>query len=458
MGMEPYGAPSPMKRHSLSFHDLLERVLPLDALPPLDRERVHAALAEGDVRRIERVALEALGRLAEQGVFERLPDRLEPPDRVVRFQRRDTHEVVALRFAAPVLPAGIVALPRALVTLSGQAPLERVRRLLRLDDALVESGGRLPSGMTELVARLTAGARELLDCDEAQFFPAPAAPDSLATFAPPPGDHELLARWSSPTVLEADFLLQCDDASHVPELRAAAGRAGVRSIASVRVRAVQALLDGVLEVRSAQPGFFTPERLSLLSLLAESFGGLADQAARLQRLVFVDALTGVSNSAFFRQALDNEVARAEREQKSMALVIADIDDFKRFNTIYGYEGGNAVLKRVAQIFKRAVRPFDTVARWGGEEFAVILTSPIERMDAETTAERLRSLVADGEHEVTGLDMLEHQVHVTVSIGVALYPADARTAADLWLRANQALLLAKTPPKNQVVFWKQSGGA
>ena len=142
----------------------------------------------------------------------------------------------------------------------------------------------------------------------------------------------------------------------------------------------------------------------------------------------------------------------------MALVIADIDDFKRFNTIYGYEGGNAVLKQVAQIFKRAVRPFDTVARWGGEEFAVILTSPIERMDAETTAERLRTLVAEGEHAITGLDMLEHQVHVTVSIGVALYPADARTAADLWLRANQALLLAKTPPKNQVVFWKQNGGA
>jgi hypothetical protein len=136
-----------MNRHPLSFRDLIERVLPLDALPPLDRERVRGALAEGDVRRIERVALEALGRLAEQGTFERLPDRFEPPDRVVRFQRRDTQEVIALRFAAPVLPAGIVALPRALVTLSGQAPLERVRRLLRLDDALVRRRP-LPSGMT----------------------------------------------------------------------------------------------------------------------------------------------------------------------------------------------------------------------------------------------------------------------------------------------------------------------
>jgi diguanylate cyclase (GGDEF)-like protein len=165
----------------------------------------------------------------------------------------------------------------------------------------------------------------------------------------------------------------------------------------------------------------------------------------------------VSNSAFFRQALDNEVARAQREGKSMALVIADIDDFKRFNTMYGYEGGNTVLKNVAQIFKRAVRPFDTVTRWGGEEFAVLLTSPLEHADAEMIAERLRTLVEDAEPVILGLDVLEHRVRVTVSIGVALYPEDAATAKDLWLRANQALLRAKAPPKNQVVFWKPDGG-
>ena len=451
--MQPEGAPSPMKRQDLTFRELLERILPLGALPPLDRERARAALGGTDARRIERVALASLERLTELGVFVRLPDRVEPPDRVVRFQRRDTGEVVALRFTPPALPAGIVALPRAVITLTGQAPLERVRRLLRLDDALVESGGRLPSGTTELVARLLTSAHELLDCDHAQFFPAPGSQDALPAYAAPPGEIELLGRWSGVTVEGGDFVLACADASLVPELRAAAAHAGARSVASVRVRAVHASLDGMLEVRSAAPNFFTPERLSMLSLLGESFGGLADQAARLQRLVFVDGLTGVSNSAFFRQALDNEVARAAREKKSLALVIADIDDFKRFNTTYGYEGGNAVLQQVAHIFKRAVRPFDTVARWGGEEFAVLLTSPLERADAEPIAERLRALVAEGEHVVTGLDTLEHRVRVTVSIGVALYPDDAASAADLWRRANQALLRAKAPPKNKVVFWR-----
>lgn len=443
-----------MKRQTLSFRELIERVLPLDALPPLDRERLRAALDGGDERRIERVALEALDRLTELGLFTRMPDRLEPPDRVVRFQRRDNHQVVALRFAAPALPEGVVALPRALVTISGQAPIERVRRLLRLDHSVIESGG-LPSGTTELVARLNATARELLDCDQALFFPAEGAPDAVVPYAPPPGEHALLARWAPGA---ADFVLVCHDASQVPELRAAAVHAHARSIASVRLHAANGALDGVLEARSAAPWFFTPERLSLLTLLAESFAALADQAARLQRLVFVDALTGVSNSAFFRQALDNEVARAAREGKSMALVIADIDDFKRFNTAYGYEGGNEVLKQVAQIFKRAVRPFDTVARWGGEEFAVLLTAPLERSDTETIAERLRTLVAEGDHVATGLDLLEHHVRITVSIGIALYPEDAPTAAELWRRANQALLLAKTPPKNQVVFWKGDASA
>ena len=114
---------------------------------------------------------------------------------------------------------------------------------------------------------------------------------------------------------------------------------------------------------------------------------------------------------------------------------------------------NAVLKQVAQVLAHAVRPFDTVARWGGEEFAVLLTSPLERPDAEAIAERLRVLVAEGEHTVTGLDGMEHQVRVTVSIGVALFPDDAKDAAEIWRRANQALLAAKAPPKNQVVFWK-----
>jgi diguanylate cyclase (GGDEF)-like protein len=443
-----------MKRNPISFRELIERVLPLDLLPALERERLREALALGEAGRVERAALVAVERLVALGHLERMPDRLESDERVVRFQRTDGQSVIALRFPSPPLPHGLVALPRALATLSAAAPLERLRRLIRLDDPLAHDESRLPSGPSELIARLVAGARELLDCDAAAFFSTAPRADAAGAFAPPPGEAELLAPWSRTIVHGGDFVLVCEDAMAVPELRASAARAGARSLASVRVRAEAATLAGALEVRSAHAGFFTPERLSLLALLAESFSALADQAARLERIVFVDSLTGASNNAFFRQALANEVARARREQKSMALVIADIDDFKRFNTIYGYEGGNAVLKQVAQLLKRAVRPFDSVARWGGEEFAVLLTSPLGREDAETIAERLRQLVAEGEHTVVGLDGIEHRVHVTVSLGAAMYPDDADSAEELWRRANQALLLAKAPPKNRVVFFRR----
>ena len=452
-----------MKRLAVSFRHLLERLLPLAALPPADRQRVERALAHGSEAEAEAVALGALERLVETGVLVRLPDRVEGGDRIARWQKRDVHEVIALRFAGPPLPPGLAAFPRILLTLRVDAPAEQVRRLRRLDDVLLREDGRLPAGEAELVGLLLAVAREVLDCDGAAFFPGPEAGD----YAPPAGETPLLDPWSATSVGELDRLLVADDLAALPPVRDAAARLGARAAAAVRVRVEGEAGDageahgpgfaGILEVRSARPGFFTATRLSLLSLLAESFATRARQAARLERLVFVDSLTGAYNNAYFRQALTNEVARARREGKSLALVIADIDDFKNFNTTYGYEGGNAVLVQVARALKRAVRPFDSVARWGGEEFAVLLTSPVGREDAETIAERLRHGVEEAETTIEGLDGQQHRARITCSLGAALFPEDADSAEALWRRANQALLEAKRPPKNRVVFARPQFG-
>ena len=448
-----------MKRQSVSFRQLLERVLPLAALPSADRQRAGHALAQGSPAEQEAAALSALERLVELGAVVRLPDRLEGGDRVARWRKKDSHEIVALRFEGPPLPPGLAAHPRLLVTMRAPAPSEPLRRLRRLDDALLREDGRLPAGDSELIGLLLSTARDVLDCDGAAFFPGPAAGD----YAPPAGETPLLAPWLADTVVARDLLLAADDLHLLRATREVAQRAGARSAAAVRVEvdsddalepgrgANGSGFAGVLEVRSARPGYFDAKRLSLLSLLAESFCNRARQAARLERLVFVDSLTGAYNNAYFRQALANEVARARRDQASLALVIADIDDFKEFNTRFGYEGGNVVLAEVARALRGTVRPFDSVARWGGEEFAVLLTSPVAREDAEAIAERLRHAVAEVETPITGLDGAAHRVKVTVSIGAALFPEDADSAEALWRVANQALLVAKSPPKNRVVF-------
>ena len=138
--------------------------------------------------------------------------------------------------------------------------------------------------------------------------------------------------------------------------------------------------------------------------------------------MFVDAATQVYNRAYFNLQLENEIARVKREKKSMALAIVDIDDFKSFNSEFGYEGGNQVLSHAAQILKRGLRPFDSVARWGGEEFALILTAPVVEDDARSVCERLRHSVELSRFTITGLEGQTTSVQVTITIGGRLVPS------------------------------------
>ncbi len=213
---------------------------------------------------------------------------------------------------------------------------------------------------------------------------------------------------------------------------------------------------GHLEALSPEVDPFRPEDLALVVLLADTVAGLLERAARIQKLVFVDPLTSAFNRAYFDQEVQAEMARAQRDRTSMALLIADIDNFKSFNTAYGYEAGNQVLVEVAGALKQGVRPFDLVARWGGEEFVVVLTAPVEAVDAAAISERLRAAVERAAVRFEGLDRAAHSVGVTVSVGGALFPDHAATAQELWRAANQALLAAKHPPKNQVVFFRPGG--
>ncbi len=111
-----------------------------------------------------------------------------------------------------------------------------------------------------------------------------------------------------------------------------------------------------------------------------------------------------------------------------------------------------MLRELVSLVQSRTRASDVLFRWGGEEFAVLLTPPVIVEDVATVSERLRSTIERTAIRLEGLDGRAHRVNVTISIGVALFPDDADSPRDLWRAANTALLKAKRPPKNQIVFY------
>ena len=438
---------NPVKQKSIDFRELLERLLPLDQLPPVDRQRVQRALHAGVEAQLEQAALFALHQLEQLGALQRIPATRETAPSALRYQSRDGLDIITVQMAGPTAHEGVVAMPRASLPQT-QAGLDQLRRLLRLDDPLVYADPPSAQARNSILEQLTLAGRELLGASAVRFVTADADDTTRVT----PLDEGLVAD----AIAQPSVIYFCPDTSRSPRLAAEARRQDALSVAVVGMATGDGQPLGALEVLRPIVEGFSPSDLAIVALLAETCASALERAMRIERLVFVDALTGAYNRSFFDLEMQNEMARARRENASMALCIADIDDFKQFNTAFGYEAGNQVLVQVAQALRRGVRPFDTVSRWGGEEFGILINAPVHAYDVLAICERLRMLVDRHVVRIEGLDRKPHRVGVTVSIGVALYPDHAEDAADLWRVANQALLRAKRPPKNQVVLHRAGG--
>jgi two-component system cell cycle response regulator len=169
---------------------------------------------------------------------------------------------------------------------------------------------------------------------------------------------------------------------------------------------------------------------------------LALQNARLlqqlKKLAEVDPLTAVANRRTFASALDRELARAARRSEQLALVMIDIDHFKRYNDEHGHPAGDDLLRRVSRALEEASREYDVVARYGGEEFAVILPA-CDPTSAEDLGNRLRESIC----------LVEAVTRVTASAGVAVFPLHAGDSADLIKAADDALYASKRAGRNRV---------
>ncbi len=208
---------------------------------------------------------------------------------------------------------------------------------------------------------------------------------------------------------------------------------------------------GALTVAARAEGAFDPDRRAVLDVVARQVAIKIDLARaydRIHDMATTDGLTGLTNHRTFQQAFDQMLKRAERTSGPLCFILTDIDNFGAFNKKYGVQFGDEVLRGVARVFSQAVRQVDLAARYGGEELCVIL----EGSDADggaLMAERIRADV-----EALRFRHGAETVGVTLSLGVASFPADARAKADLVQRADEALRCAKTSGKNRAIRYDE----
>src|SRR5918912_2934201 len=167
---------------------------------------------------------------------------------------------------------------------------------------------------------------------------------------------------------------------------------------------------------------------------------------QLQAEARVDAKTGLFNARHFASALAEELGRAKRFERPLSLIMIDLDLLRDINKSYGHLAGDAVLKGIAEVFRAQLRHYDVPARFGGEEFSILLpeTPPEQALEI---AERIRRAVAERMFDV---ETSSEPIRATVSIGVAGYPKDGTDANELIHQADLAVYRAKLQGRNRVL--------
>jgi diguanylate cyclase (GGDEF)-like protein len=202
---------------------------------------------------------------------------------------------------------------------------------------------------------------------------------------------------------------------------------------------------GVLMLESAKPHNFAQEDVAPLESVADISAGAIQNAhyfEKAQQLAYIDGLTGIYNRRYFELQIAAEIERASRYDGRLAIIMIDIDHFKRLNDEFGHLLGDEVLRQVSGVFGQQLRKVDVVCRYGGEEFA-ILVPQTSGGNAVEVAEKLRRMVEA--YRFPGVP-----VKVTISAGVAEFPTHGRTRDELVAAADAALYGSKEAGRNRVL--------
>ena len=253
------------------------------------------------------------------------------------------------------------------------------------------------------------------------------------------GPDDVVSAAAAPTILARQAL------SKVEPLRKAVGKNWVAALPLVSGDRVYGVLEGIR--RRAERRSFTRAEIELLNALTTPIAAALSNSVRVanaERLSLTDELTRLHNARYLRQFLVNEIKRARRFKSRVAALFLDLDDFKTINDLHGHLAGSHVLMEVASVILPSVRDTDCVVRYGGDEFVIILPETGE-YEAVRVADRIRSKIES--HRFTGGRRL--QIHLTTSIGVAVFPDDAVSPHQLIACADRGMYAAKSANKNCV---------
>ncbi len=214
---------------------------------------------------------------------------------------------------------------------------------------------------------------------------------------------------------------------------------------------------GYVAAALAAPGGYPPSaetiatvgiNLTALILLAYVAMVVAREQRRSRdaaiRLSTIDSLTGLFNRAFFFAVVEREIARSARSGRGFCLLMMDLDGLKAVNDRWGHFYGDRVLRGVGDVIRGGVRRIDTPARYGGDEFVVLLPET-DPTGAFVLAEKIRQGVAELSVDASGIE-----IRTSLSIGAVAYPDDGQTADELMISADQAMYASKRQGKNRVI--------
>ena len=225
-----------------------------------------------------------------------------------------------------------------------------------------------------------------------------------------------------------------------------------RYLLETRVRTrLERLIEERVQLANEQASELDRLHASLRDISSGLEEKVRQRTAELVRRAQHDHLTGLPNRVLFEERLEHAVLSAERYGRTLALLVLDFDGFKRVNDVWGHEVGDRILKEVAGRLRASLRRSDTLARYGGDEFVVLVSEITESDDAREVAGALLSTM------VVPFDVPGDRIALCASVGVSIYPDDASDAGRLRRHADAALYAAKESGGNAISVYGHPDG-